>query len=314
MAPRTTRHDPLARLPAVRGRYEVGVSLAAMTWFRVGGPAEVLYRPADVDDLAGFLAVRPADVPLTVIGVGSNLLVRDGGIEGVVIRLGREFARIAVAGDEIIAGASAPDVAIALAARDAGLGGLEFLRGVPGTLGGALRMNAGAYGREIADVLIAAEALDERGERHLVRTGDLGLSYRHSSVPADWIYVSARLQGRREARDVVAQRMAQIKEAREDSQPTRKRTGGSTFKNPPGVKAWELIDAAGCRGLRRGGASVSKQHCNFLISDGTATAAELEALGEEIRRRVIEASGVCLEWEICRLGVFGERGLGEACA
>ncbi len=299
-----TRHDGglLARLPAVRGRYEPGAAMADLTWFRVGGSAEVLYRPADVDDLARFLGQRPADVPLTVIGVGSNLLVRDGGIAGVVIRLGRSFAHIEATGGEIIAGASAPDVAIALAARDAGLGGLEFLRGVPGTLGGALRMNAGAYGREISDVLISADALDERGTSHHVQAGDLGLSYRHSTAPADWIYVAARLRGRLDSIERIAARMATVKEARESTQPTRARTGGSTFKNPPGARAWELIDAAGCRGLRRGGASVSEQHCNFLINDGTASATDLEAVGEEVRRRVRESSGVDLEWELRRLG------------
>ena len=309
MAPPATRGDLLARLPAVRGRYEIGASLADLTWFRVGGPAEVLYRPADADDLAAFLAARPADVALTVIGVGSNLLVRDGGIAGVVVRLGRAFARIEVQDGEILAGASAPDVAIALAARDAGLGGLEFLRGVPGTLGGALRMNAGAYGREIADVLISAEALDATGERH--RASDLGLAYRHSSAPADWIFTAARLRGRPEAAERVAERMALVKEARESTQPTRSRTGGSTFKNPPGATAWELIDAAGCRGLRRGGASVSERHCNFLINDGQASAADLKALGEEVRRRVMEVSGFDLEWEIRRLGAHGEYGIGE---
>ncbi len=299
-----TRHDGglLDRLPAVRGRYEPGAVMADLTWFRVGGPAEVLFRPADIDDLADFLGQRPADVPLTVIGVGSNLLVRDGGIAGVVIRLGRDFARIEARGAEIVAGASAPDVAIALAARDAGLGGLEFLRGVPGTLGGALRMNAGAYGREISDVLVSAEALDGQGVRHRVEAGDLGLSYRHSTAPADWIYVAARLRGRPDSAERIAERMATVKEARESTQPTRARTGGSTFKNPPGARAWELIDAAGCRGLRRGGAGVSEQHCNFLINDGTARAADLEALGEEVRRRVRESSGVDLEWELRRLG------------
>ncbi len=301
----------LARLPAVRGSYEEAVSLADMTWFRVGGVAEVLYRPADVEDLAEFLEAWPSDIPLTVIGVGSNLLVRDGGLPGVVVRLGRAFARIETAGAEVVAGAAAPDMAIALAARDAGIGGLEFLRGVPGTLGGALRMNAGAYGREIADVLVCVEALDARGEMHRALAGDLDLSYRHSSAPADWIFVRARLRGRAEARDVVAERMARVKEAREASQPTRARTGGSTFKNPPGAKAWELIDAAGCRGLRHGGARVSEQHCNFLINEGGASAQDLETLGEEVRCRVLEATGLLLEWEIRRLGVPAEAETGE---
>ncbi|MBI1179759.1 MAG: UDP-N-acetylmuramate dehydrogenase [Alphaproteobacteria bacterium] len=302
MAAALKRDRLLDRLPAVRGGYEEGVALANLTWFRVGGPAEVLFRPADEDDLAAFLARRPADVPVTVIGVGSNLLVRDGGVPGVVIRLSRAFARVSVSGASVTAGASAPDVNVALAARDAGLAGLEFLRGVPGTIGGAVRMNAGAYGREIADVLTEAVAFDEAGACHVLTITDLAFSYRHSALPEGWIVTSATLRGRPDDREAIAARMADISEQRESTQP-KSRTGGSTFKNPAGRKAWELVDAAGCRGLRVGGAQMSELHCNFIINTGSATAADIEGLGEEVRRRVLETSGVSLEWEIRRIGV-----------
>lgn len=302
----------LDRLPPVRGRYAEGVALAGMTWFRVGGAAEVMFRPADRDDLVHFLRERPREVPLTVLGVGSNSLVRDGGIAGVVIRLGRNFAEIAVreggGGVEVEAGAGALDVNVALAARDKGVAGLEFLRGVPGTIGGALRMNAGAYGREMTDVVLAAEAVDAKGDARRLSPADLGFTYRHCAAPDDWIFTRAFLKGEAGDRQAIARRMAEITDARESTQPVRSRTGGSTFCNPPGKKAWQLIDAAGCRGLRRGGAQVSEQHCNFLINTGEATAAELEELGEEVRRRVLAASGVELEWEIRRLGVAATRG------
>jgi UDP-N-acetylmuramate dehydrogenase len=291
------------RLPAARGLYEQDAPLADLTWFRVGGPAEILYRPADEDDLAGFLRTRPIDVPVTVIGVGSNLLVRDGGIPGIVVRLSRTFARASVDGETVIAGAAAPDVSVALACRDAGLGGLEFLRGVPGTIGGALKMNAGAYGREIRDVLVSARALDGAGEIHVVDATALGLSYRHSQTPDDWIFTSATLRGVPAAPAEIAARMTEVGDARAESQPVKSRTGGSTFKNPAGFKAWELVDQAGCRGLRLGGAMVSEQHCNFLINTGGASAADIEALGEEVRRRVRASAGVDLDWEIRRLGV-----------
>jgi UDP-N-acetylmuramate dehydrogenase len=293
----------LDRLPLVRGRYSENVALAAMTWFRVGGAAEVMFRPADRDDLVHFLRERPRDVRLTVLGVGSNSLVRDGGIAGVVIRLGRGFADVVVNGPEVEAGAGALDVNVALAARDKGVAGLEFLRGVPGTIGGALRMNAGAYGRETADVTVAAEAVDSSGEVHRVGPKELGFTYRHSAVPEDWIFTRAFLKGEAGDPKAIARRMAEITDARESTQPVRSRTGGSTFCNPPGKKAWQLIDAAGCRGLRRGGAQVSEQHCNFLINTGDASAADLEELGEEVRRRVKAASGVDLAWEIRLLGV-----------
>jgi UDP-N-acetylmuramate dehydrogenase len=295
------------RLPSVRGRYRNNAPLASVTWFRVGGPAEVSFRPADRDDLTAFLAGKPDDVPVTVIGVGSNLLVRDGGVRGVVLRLGRGFATIAAERHDLVCGAAALDLNAARMAQAAGIGGLEFLCGVPGTIGGALRMNAGAYGRELENVLVEAEALDPAGRLHRLSREDFGFSYRQSAVPADWIFLGARLRGHPEAPEAIARRMADIQTARGDSQPIRSRTGGSTFKNPDpevsgGAKAWQLIDRAGCRGLRRGGAMVSEQHCNFLINTGTATAADLEALGEEVRARVREACGVELEWEIRRIG------------
>jgi UDP-N-acetylmuramate dehydrogenase len=291
------------RLPPVRGRYAAGAPLGPVTWFRVGGPAEVMFRPADAEDLAEFLAAKPGDVPVTVLGVGSNLLVRDGGVPGVVVRLGRPFARIEAENDVMNVGASALDLNVALSARDAGIAGLEFLSGVPGTIGGALRMNAGAYGGEMKDVVLAARALDHTGIVHDLTPDDLGFRYRGCGVPADWLFVSARLRGCFADPAIIGQRMDAIREARERSQPIRTRTGGSTFANPAGQKAWELIDAAGCRGLERGGAKVSEQHCNFLINTGSATAADLEALGEDVRRRVFETSGVMLEWEIRRIGV-----------
>jgi len=295
----------IERLPAVRGRYREQAGLSEVTWFRVGGPAEVMFRPADRADLADFLAAKPADVPVTVIGVGSNLLVRDGGLPGVVLRLGRDFAAIETDATELLCGAAALDGNVARAAQRAGIAGLEFLSGVPGTIGGALRMNAGAYGAELADVLVEAEVLDPSGELHRLSAAAMGLTYRHSGVPEDWIFLSARLAGRAGDRDQIARRIGEIKEARSTSQPLRSRTGGSTFKNPPGEKAWQLIERAGCRGLTRGGAQVSEQHCNFLINTGTASAADLEALGEEVRARVLAASGIALEWEIRRVGVPG---------
>lgn len=294
-------------LPAVRGRIEHDAPLAPLTWFRTGGPADVLFRPADADDLAFFLAHLPADVPVTVIGVGSNLLVRDGGVEGVVIRLGKTFGAISHDGNRLRVGAGASDVSVAAAARDAGLGGMEFLRGIPGTIGGALRMNAGAYGREMANILVEAEAIDRAGQRHVLSLEDMGFSYRHARIPADWIFVSAVLAGSPDDPRLIAERMARINEAREESQPLRTRTGGSTFKNPTieqaaGKRAWELIDAAGCRGLRIGGAQVSEKHCNFLINTGDATGADIEALCDEVRRRVLVATGVVLETEIRVIG------------
>jgi UDP-N-acetylmuramate dehydrogenase len=303
-APRM-HHEPhlIDRLPAVRGRLTADAPLANVTWFRVGGPAEAMFKPADAADLGDFLAGCPADVPVTVIGVASNLLVRDGGVPGVVIRLGRAFVDISVNGCEITAGAAALDLNVANAARDAGIAGLEFLSGIPGTIGGALRMNGGAYGRELSDVVVSATAIDRSGVPHALSHKDLGLSYRHSNVPEDWIFTSAVLRGHPGDHAEISRRMHEIATSRAESQPVKARTGGSTFANPPGEKAWALIDRAGCRGLTIGGAQVSEKHCNFLLNLGTATADDLESLGEEVRRRVYETSGIQLRWEIRRIGV-----------
>jgi len=307
MAAAVYAENLIDRLPTVRGRLSENASLAKITWFRVGGPAEVLFKPADADDLAYFLQRKPADVAVTVIGVGSNLLVRDGGIPGVVIRLGREFASVIVEDDgQVVCGAGTLDGNVALAALQGGVTGLEFLSGVPGTIGGALRMNAGAYGAEMKDVLEKAEALDPQGKRHELSVTDLGFSYRKSTVPDDWIFTKAYLRGHPGNAKDIQERMFKIKEEREVSQPVRTATGGSTFKNPEGRRAWKLIDEAGCRGLRIGGAQVSEKHCNFLVNDGTATAADIENLGEEVRNRVKEISGIELVWEIRRIGVAKE--------
>jgi len=302
MAARRASGRSIERLPPVRGRLTENVPLAPITWFRAGGAAEIMFRPADVDDLAGFLARKPADVPVTVIGVASNLLVRDGGVDGVVIRLGRGFVGIRIDGATVEAGAGALDLNVALACREAGVAGLEFMSGIPGTVGGGLRMNAGAYGREFKDVLRQAVALDAAGNKHVLPLAALGLSYRHSGVAEEWIFVQAVFAGEPGAAAAIGRRMGEIQAARETSQPIRARTGGSTFANPPGHKAWELIDRAGCRGLTRGGAMVSEKHANFLINTGSATAADLEGLGEDVRRRVHETCGVTLDWEIRRIG------------
>lgn len=289
------------RLPQPRGKLRFDAPLGARTWLRVGGPAEALFQPADEEDLATFLSETPDDVPVTVVGAGSNLLVRDGGVAGVVVRLGGALAQIATDGLRLTAGGGALDLAVALTAQDAGIGGLAFLSGVPGSIGGAVRMNAGAYGGETKDVLTSARAVDRAGRTHAVDADALDLSYRRCGAPADWIFTQATFTGTAEAPADIAERIAKIKLERADAQPTRARTGGSTFKNPPGEKAWALIDRAGCRGLRMGGAQVSEKHCNFLITDGGA-AADVEALGEEVRRRVLETTGVSLDWEIKRIG------------
>lgn len=296
------------RLPDVRGELSENAPLAGITWFRTGGPAEILFRPADADDLRAFLAGIERDIDVTVLGLGSNALIRDGGIPGVVVHLGKNFGEISFSGNEVTAGAGAPDVAVARACRDRSLAGLEFLNGIPGTIGGALRMNAGAYGSEISDVLISAQALDPDGQLHDLTPAQFEFSYRHSSIDENWIFVSACLLGTPGERAEIEARMTQIAEDRKSSQPIQTRTGGSTFKNPDGAKAWELIDAAGCRGLAVGDAMVSEQHCNFLINRGSATAHDLEALGEEVRARVLENAGVSLEWEIRRIGVPAEGG------
>ena len=298
-----TRSHLIDRLPPVRGTLSTDAELSRITWFRVGGPAEVLFRPADRDDLAGFLRAKPADILVTIIGVGANILVRDGGIPGVLIRLGREFSTVRIDGTTVSAGAGSSDINVSIACRNQSVAGLEFLSGIPGTIGAGLRMNAGAYGREISDVVSAAEAMDADGNVHTLSPGDLGFSYRHTAVPANWIFLSATLEGEPGRKDEIASRMEEINRQRNESQPVKLRTGGSTFVNPAGHKAWQLIDAAGCRGLAIGGAKVSEQHCNFLINTGDATAADLEDLGEEVRRRVKDHSGIELEWEIRRLGV-----------
>ena len=298
-----TRSHLIDRLPPVHGTLSTDAALSRITWFRVSGPAEVLFRPADRDDLAQFMRAKPADIPVTIIGVGANILVRDGGIPGVLIRLGREFSKVRIDGSVVSAGAGASDVNISIASRNQSIAGLEFLSGIPGTIGAGLRMNAGAYGREMSDVVRTAEAMDANGTVHTLSPVDLGFSYRHTAVPADWIFLAATLEGEPGQKDEIAARMDEINRERNESQPVKLRTGGSTFVNPAGHKAWQLIDAAGCRGLTVGGAKVSEQHCNFLINTGEATAADLEDLGEEVRRRVKGHSGIELEWEIRRLGV-----------
>jgi UDP-N-acetylmuramate dehydrogenase len=295
-----------ARLPKVRGPYQPGALLKDLTWFRAGGPADVLYWPADVEDLATFLRGTPNDIPITIVGVGSNLLVRDSGIDGVVIRLGRGFMHVSAdPTHRIRAGAAALDVGVAKGALDASLSGLEFMRGIPGTVGGGLRMNAGAYGREFKDVLVEAVALNRHGERVSFSNSQMGFTYRHSEAPDDVFFVEAVFQASPGERAAIETRMNEITEARSATQPIKSRTGGSTFKNPPGHKAWQLIDKAGCRGLRHGDAEVSTLHCNFLINHGAATGDQIEALGEEVRAKVKAATGVELEWEIKRIGRQG---------
>ena len=294
---------PCDMLPPVKGSITRDASLKEMLWFRAGGRADALFRPADAEDLAMFLAARPADLQVQVIGVGSNLLVRDGGVPGVVVRLPAAFGKIEASGTSIRAGAAALDATVARAAADAGIAGLEFLRGVPGTVGGALRMNAGCYGREIADIFVEAMALDGAGNRVTLTAADMGFSYRKTQARDDLIFLEAVFEGRPDAPDAIKARMEELAANREASQPIRAKTGGSTFKNPPGQKAWELIDRAGCRGLMICAAQVSEKHCNFLINTGEASAADIEALGEEVRRRVRESQGVALEWEIKRIGV-----------
>ena len=293
-----------ANLPELRGRLRAEAPLKDLTWFRVGGPAEVLYAPADEADLAYFLKTIPADVPVTVIGLGSNLLVRDGGIEGVIIRLGRGFGEVKIeSGYRVRAGTAVPDVRVARAAAEAGIAGLSFYRGIPGCVGGALRMNGGAHGRETKEVLIEARAVDRKGNVHVLAVADLRYDYRHCGAPEDFIFTEALFQGEPGEPDKILAEMDDIAAYREDVQPIKSRTGGSTFKNPPGHKAWQLIDRAGCRGMTVGGAKVSEMHCNFLINEGHATGADLETLGETVRARVKETSGVELEWEIKRLGI-----------
>jgi UDP-N-acetylmuramate dehydrogenase len=291
-----------AAMPKLRGRMIPNQMLSGVTWFRVGGPAQILFTPADEEDLAYFLANLSPEIPVVTIGLGSNLLVRDGGVEGVVIRLARGFNEVSVEGNLVKTGTAVPDVKVARAAADAALSGLAFYRGVPGAIGGALRMNAGAYGRETKDALIEVRAVDRKGNLHVLKNADFGYSYRHSNAPKDFIFTQATYKGEPGDAKTIHDEMEQITERRESTQPIKSRTGGSTFKNPPNNKSWELIDAAGCRGLVVGDAQVSELHCNFLINRGNATGADIENLGEEVRRRVKENSGIELEWEIVRLG------------
>lgn len=297
----------LARLPKPRGRIEANAPLADLTWFRVGGPAEVLFTPADEDDLASMLKATSPEVPVYVIGVGSNLLVRDGGVPGMVIRLGKGFGETTLEpGHRIRTGTAVPDVRVARFALDHSIGGLTFLRGIPGTIGGALRMNGGAYGRETKDVLLEARAVDRRGSLHVLSNADMQYTYRHCGAPEDFIFTQALLQGAAGEKDEIARAMNEVTERREATQPIKSRTGGSTFKNPPGHKSWQLIDQAGLRGFAIGPAKVSELHCNFLINEGGATAAQIEELGETIRQRVKTTSGIDLDWEIKRIGIPAE--------
>jgi UDP-N-acetylmuramate dehydrogenase len=302
MMPQAKTTSLIQTLPPVSGRYEEAADLSNMVWFRTGGAAEVLFRPKDLADLKSFLEATPTDLPITLVGVGSNLLIRDKGVEGVVIKLGKPFANITIDDGLVTAGAGAMDVTVAFAAAEASLSGLEFLRGIPGTIGGALRMNAGAYGTEVADVLVSATAIDRDGVVHTLSAKEMGFSYRKSSVPSDWIFLSASFRGTPGDKTEIQEKMDAIQQAREDTQPMRVRTGGSTFKNPEGKKAWQLIEEAGCRGLTIGGASVSEKHCNFLINSGEATSQDLETLGETVKQKVLEKTGVDLQWEIKRVG------------
>jgi len=292
----------LDRLPKVRGRLSTNVSLADVTWFGVGGPADVVFKPADVDDLASFLANKPEDIPIYVLGVGSNILVRDGGIRGVVIRLGKAFTEVTASENLITCGAAALDASAARTAQNASLTGLEFLSGIPGTIGGAVMMNAGAYGHEVRDFLVWAEIMSPSGFQFRFTAKDLGMNYRHTDIPGDWIVTKIILRGEPGDKSLITKRIEEIRASRTDSQPIRTRTGGSTFRNPPENSAWQLVEQAGCRGLKRGGAMVSEKHCNFLINTGDATAADIEELGEDVRRRVKETSGISLQWEIRRIG------------
>lgn len=301
----TDTQNLIDRLPRVLGRYSTNLPLKNTTWFRVGGVAEVLYKPASVEDLSFFLKNKPEDIRPTMIGVGSNLLVRDGGVPGVTIRLGRNFNNTFISQDAgtLDVGAAVLDRTVALMAADSGIEGLEFLCGIPGTIGGALRMNAGAYGTEIKDVLVHAFALAPTGDLIKISPKEMGFSYRHCAIPEDWIFIGARLKGQKGNPETIHQKMADLLKQRDFTQPVKSRTGGSTFANPDECKAWELIDKAGCRGMKIGGAQVSELHCNFLINTGEATAEDLETLGERVRLRVKETSGIDLRWEIQRIGM-----------
>jgi len=295
--------SPITALPPLAGSVESGATFADFIWFRTGGAAEWLVRPKDIADLSQFLAALDPAVPVFPVGVGSNLIVRDGGLPGVTVRLPKVFATVTIEGDAVRAGAAAMGISVASAARDASLAGLEFLRGIPGTAGGAVRMNAGAYGRDIADILVEATIVRRDGRVETLPASAFGFSYRHSALPEGEIVVEALFKGTPGNKAAIAAEMDRIAAEREASQPLRSRTGGSTFKNPADHKAWQLVDAAGCRGLKIGGAQVSEKHTNFLINTGDATSADIEALGDEVRARVLAQSGVALEWEIERVGV-----------
>jgi UDP-N-acetylmuramate dehydrogenase len=293
---------PDVLVPEVRGILKRNAPLGDLIWFRTGGVAEYLFEPADADDLADFLKQLPSDIPVYPLGLGSNLIVRDGGVRGVVIRLGKSFSSVSVAQMDLHCGGGTPGILVASTARDTSIAGLEFLRGIPGTVGGAVKMNAGAYGRDVANILLSADIVTRAGARVRVSAQDLHFTYRHSNLAADSIVVAAQFRGVPGDKSVIAAEMDRIAAEREASQPLRSRTGGSTFKNPPGEKAWALVDKAGCRGLRHGGAQVSEKHTNFLINTGDATSADIEALGEEVRAKVLATSGIELEWEIQRIG------------
>ena len=294
-------------LPPVRGRLTAGAPLAPLVWFKSGGAAEWLFEPADVADLSDFLAALDPAVPVMGLGLGSNLIVRDGGVPGVVVRLGKAFAKVErLDATTLRCGGGASGILVSSTARDAGIGGVEFLRSIPGTVGGFVRMNGGAYGREVKDVLVEAEIVLRSGERRTLGLADLGYSYRHSALPHGAIVVSATFRGHAAEPAAVGAEMDRIAAEREASQPLRSKTGGSTFKNPQGHKAWVLVDEAGCRGLTRGDAQVSEKHCNFLLNLGAASSADIEALGEEVRDKVKTKSGVTLEWEIQRVGMFAD--------
>nr|WP_198148527.1 UDP-N-acetylmuramate dehydrogenase [Sphingomonas sp. Y57] len=304
MSPAAGSASRPSSVPPVRGRLTAGAPLAPLVWFKSGGAAEWLFEPADIDDLSDFLTALDPAVPVMGLGLGSNLIVRDGGVPGVVVRLGKPFARVErLDATTLRCGGGASGILVSSTARDAGIGGVEFLRSIPGTVGGFVRMNGGAYGREVKDVLIEAEVVLRSGERRVLGLAELGYSYRHSALPDGAIVVSATFRGHAEEPAVVQAEMDRIAAEREASQPLRSRTGGSTFKNPQGHKAWQLVDAAGCRGLTRGDAQVSEKHCNFLLNLGSASSADIEGLGEEVRERVKANSGVTLEWEIQRVGV-----------
>jgi len=296
-------------LPPVRGTLTENAPISGITWFRTGGPAEVLFNPADREDLIKFITALDPGIERTVLGLGSNALIRDGGIPGVVIHLGKALGQVTFDGTKVNAGSGALDVAVARAGRDRSIAGLEFLSGIPGTIGGALRMNAGAYGNEMSDILISAEALDMSGHVHTLAPAKFDFSYRQSDINETWVFLSACLAGEAGDQAEIDRRLTEIAKDRKSSQPIQSRTGGSTFKNPRDAKAWELIDAAGCRGLSIGDAMVSEQHCNFLINKGNATAHDLETLGEDVRARVEAHSGVILEWEIQRMGVEQKGGV-----